>query len=63
MFFKDIMYNRFERREIRMSINTVVTLKKGEGRTLSQGGLWVFDNEIDKLIDQFKKTIKGRLFN
>ena len=24
----------------------VVTLKKGEGRTLKAGGAWVFDNEI-----------------
>jgi len=24
-----------------------VVLKKGEGRTISSGGLWVFDNEID----------------
>lgn len=22
-----------------------ITLKKGEGRTLKSGGLWVFDNE------------------
>ncbi len=26
--------------------NAVVTLKKGEGRFLKSGGLWVFDNEI-----------------
>ncbi len=26
-----------------------VTLKKGEGRTLNAGGMWVFDNEIDKI--------------
>ena len=24
----------------------VVTLKKGEGRLLKSGGMWVFDNEI-----------------
>lgn len=24
----------------------IITLKKGEGRTLKKGGLWVFDNEI-----------------
>ncbi len=27
----------------------VVTLKKGEGRTLKAGGLWVYDNEIDSV--------------
>ena len=26
-----------------------VTLKKNEGRTLSAGGLWIYDNEIDKV--------------
>ncbi len=26
--------------------HTIVTLKKGEGRLLKSGGLWVFDNEI-----------------
>lgn len=29
--------------------NVIVTLKKGEGRLLKSGGLWVFDNEIDSL--------------
>ena len=24
-----------------------VTLKRNEGRTISQGGSWVFDNEVD----------------
>ena len=28
---------------------TIVTLKKGEGRTLKAGGMWVFDNEIESL--------------
>ena len=27
----------------------VVTLKKGEGRTLKAGGAWVFDNEIESI--------------
>ena len=27
----------------------VVTLKKGEGRTLKAGGAWVFDNEINAI--------------
>ena len=26
-----------------------ITLKKNEGRTISAGGLWIFDNEIDKI--------------
>ena len=32
----------------------VVTLKKGEGRSLKAGGLWVFDNEIDTIVGTFK---------
>ncbi len=28
---------------------TIVTLKKGEGRTLKSGGLWVYDNEIGSI--------------
>ena len=27
----------------------IVKLKKGEGRTVSAGGLWIFDNEIDTI--------------
>ncbi len=30
-------------------INGIVNLKKGEGRLLSSGGLWVFDNEIESV--------------
>lgn len=33
--------------------NTIVTLKKGEGRYLKQGGLWIFDNEIDTITGTF----------
>ncbi|MDD3367865.1 MAG: class I SAM-dependent rRNA methyltransferase [Lachnospiraceae bacterium] len=34
--------------------DTTVTLKKGEGRTLKSGGMWVFDNEIDKVSGTFE---------
>lgn len=34
--------------------NTIVTIKKGEGRALKQGGLWIFDNEIDTIMGSFK---------
>ena len=33
---------------------TTVILKKGEGRTLKAGGLWVFDNEIAKIDGDFE---------
>ncbi|MBO5302849.1 MAG: class I SAM-dependent rRNA methyltransferase [Lachnospiraceae bacterium] len=33
---------------------TVVTLKKGEGRTLKTGGAWVYDNEIASITGTFK---------
>ena len=32
-----------------MTGNAVVTLKKGEGRTLKAGGMWIYDNEIDNV--------------
>ena len=31
----------------------VVTLKKGEGRFLKSGGMWVFDNEIASVMGSF----------
>lgn len=37
-----------------MDNHTIVTLKKGEGRTLKSGGLWVFDNEISSIVGTFK---------
>ncbi len=30
-------------------MRTAIKLKKGEGRTIKSGGLWVYDNEIDKI--------------
>ncbi len=33
---------------------TIVTLKKGEGRTLKAGGMWVYDNEIDSIQGDFE---------
>ena len=34
--------------------HTIVTLKKGEGRTIKAGGAWIFDNEIDTITGTFK---------
>ncbi|MDO4943301.1 MAG: class I SAM-dependent rRNA methyltransferase [Lachnospiraceae bacterium] len=36
-----------------MNNHTVVTLKKGEGRTIKAGGLWIFDNEIESIMGRF----------
>ena len=33
--------------------NTIVTLKKGEGRTIKAGGAWIFDNEIAEINGRF----------
>lgn len=33
---------------------TIVTLKKGEGRTLKAGGMWVFDNEIESIPEDLR---------
>ena len=32
----------------------IVTLKKGEGRTIKAGGAWIFDNEIDSVMGNFE---------
>ena len=34
--------------------NTIVTLKKGEGRALKAGSAWVYDNEIDSIMGSFE---------
>lgn len=31
-----------------------VILKKGEGRTIKAGGLWVYDNEIDQIVGDYE---------
>lgn len=36
-----------------MENHTVVTLKKGEGRTVKAGGLWIYSNEIDTVTGSF----------
>lgn len=34
-------------------MSAIVTLKKGEGRTIKAGGAWIFDNEIDVITGTF----------
>ena len=35
-------------------MSAIVTLKKGEERTIKAGGAWIFDNEIDTITGRFK---------
>ena len=35
-------------------MSAIVTLKKGEGRTIKAGGMWIFDNEIDTVVGSFE---------
>ena len=35
-------------------MEAAVILKKGEGRTIKSGGMWVYDNEIDKIEGEFE---------
>lgn len=35
-------------------MSAIVTLKKGEGRTIKAGGMWIFDNEIDTVMGDFE---------
>ena len=37
-----------------MDNHTIVTLKKGEGRTIKAGGLWIYENEIDTIVGTFQ---------
>lgn len=37
-----------------LNMEAVVTLKKGEGRTIKAGGMWVFDNEIASIMGEFE---------
>lgn len=34
-------------------MSAIVTLKKGEGRTIKAGGMWIFDNEINEVTGDF----------
>lgn len=35
-------------------MSAIATLKKGEGRTVKAGGMWIFDNEIDTVTGSFE---------
>ncbi len=39
------MYNNYQER---FEYENKSTIKKGEGRTINAGGLWIYDNEIKK---------------
>lgn len=36
------------------SMSAIITLKKGEGRMLKAGGMWIFDNEIESVMGSFE---------
>ena len=35
-------------------MSAIVVLKKGEGRMLKAGGMWIFDNEIESVMGSFE---------
>lgn len=35
-------------------MSAIATLKKGEGRTIKAGGMWIFDNEINSVLGLFE---------
>ncbi len=39
-----------------MKNKAIVKIKKGEGRSLKSGGLWIYDNEIDQIIGDFNNA-------
>ena len=49
-----MLYSRRKAKKERKRMMTIVTLKKGEGRTIKAGGSWVFDNEIASITGSFK---------
>ena len=40
--------------KIHSNYDTKAILKKGEGRTLKAGGMWIYDNEIDRIDGNFE---------
>src|SRR5699024_3623397 len=42
------------KKETKMTRHAVVALKKGGGRMLKSGGLWIFDNEIASVMGSFE---------
>lgn len=45
---------KLENKKLEKEKLAIVTLKKGEGRTIKAGGMWVFDNEIDTITGHFE---------
>ncbi len=43
-----------EKIQIEKENSAIVTLKKGEGRTVKSGGMWIFDNEIATIAGHFE---------
>ena len=43
-----------EKIQIEKENPAIVTLKKGEGRTVKSGGMWIFDNEIATIAGHFE---------
>lgn len=35
-------------------MSTIINLKKGEGRTVKAGGMWIYDNEIDTVVGGYE---------
>lgn len=49
-----VMVSTYQKQErIIFMENTIVTLKKGEGRTVKAGGMWIYDNEIESIMGSF----------
>lgn len=47
------MENDREKEKEKMG-SAIVTLKKGEGRTVKSGGMWIYDNEIASIVGSFE---------
>lgn len=48
------LYNIERRKDITMNEQTAVHIKKGGARSLKAGGMWIYDNEIDRIEGDFE---------
>ena len=53
-FIMEQINRKFNQERIKSMGNAIVTLKKGQGRTIKSGGMWVYGNEIESVMGSFE---------
>ena len=54
-FIMEQINRKFNQERIKSMGNAIVTLKKGQGRTIKSGGMWVYGNEIGMMVQDIEK--------